>query len=79
MRKPKHKKTHYKKIAEKHGVMPKEVESEITQAIIAAYNAPVGSMEKENFTKLFPHGKLPSNEEFINKMAEQVVKNRGKE
>jgi len=74
MGKPKHKKSHYKKVARKHNVTPKEVETEIAAAIMAAYNQPEGSKEKEFFTQLFPSGKLPSNEEFINKMVERVSK-----
>ena len=73
MRKPKHKKKHIKKVAKHHGVTPQEVERDITEAIKAAYNQPDGSPEKEFFTKLFPHRKLPSNEEFINVMAERVL------
>ena len=73
MKKPKHKKKNYKKIAKQHGVTPQEVEMEITEAIKAAYNAPAGSKEKEAFTKLFPHGKMPSNEEFINRLAKRYL------
>ena len=73
MRKPKHKKKHYKKVAEKYGVTAKEVENDIAEAIKAAYNQPDGSPEKEFFTKLFPHGKLPSNKEFIEIMAARVA------
>jgi len=81
MKKAKHKRKHYKKVAKHHGVTPQEVERDITEAIEAAYNQPDGSPEKEFFTKLFPHGKLPSNEEFINKMVERVLydKNYGEE
>ena len=73
MKKRKHKKSHYKKIAKKHSVTPREVETEIAAAIMAAYNQPEASKEKEFFTQLFPSGKLPTNEEFINKMIERVV------
>ena len=77
MKKPKHKKSHYKKVAKKHGVTPNEIETEITTAILAAYNQPDGSKEKEFFTQLFPDGKLPTNEEFINKMAARVLDDLG--
>jgi len=73
MRKPKHKKKHIKKVAKKHNITAKEVETEIAIAIKAAFEHPEGSPEKEFFTKLFPDGKLPSNEEFINKMLERVI------
>ena len=73
MKTPKHKKRDYKKTAEHFGVTPKEVETEIAAAIKAAYNQPEGSAAKEFFTKLFPHGKLPSNKEFIEIMAARCV------
>jgi len=69
MKKPTHKKSHYKKIAEKYGVTAKEVENDITEAIKFAFDQPDGSSEKELLLKLFPYGKMPSNKDFINKLA----------
>ena len=73
MKLPKHTKKDYKKTAEHFGVSPKEVENEIAEAIKAAYNQPDGSPQKEFFKSLFPHGKLPSNKEFIEIMAARYV------
>jgi len=73
MKTSKHRKNDYKKTAEHFGVTPKEVEMEISEAIKAAYNQPEGSAAKEFFTSLFPHGKLPSNKEFIEIMAARCV------
>jgi len=73
LKKRKHKKSHIKKTAKKYGVTLKEVETEIAAAILAAFNQPDGSAEKEFFTQLFPNGKLPTNEEFIEKMAARVM------
>ena len=79
MGKPKHKKKHIKKVAKHHGVTPKEVETEIAAAIEMAFNQPEGSKEKEFFTQLFPDGKLPTNEEFINRMVERYIDELGEE
>jgi len=79
MGKPKHKKNDYKKIAKHHGVTSKEVETEIAEAIKLAFNVPDGSAEKKLFAELFPDGKLPSNKEFIEKMAARVVRELGED
>ena len=79
MKKPKHKKSDYKKVAKHHGVTPQEVESEIAEAIKFAFNQPDGSAEKQLFAELFPDGKLPTNEEFIEKMAARVLGNLGED
>ena len=78
MGKPKHKKSDYKKVAQKHGVTANEVESEISAAIKFAFNAPDGSAEKQLFAELFPDGNLPTNAEFIEKMAARVLGELGK-
>jgi len=77
MKELKHKKSHYNEVAKKHGVKPQEVEMEIAEAIKFAFNAPDGSKEKQLFAELFPNGKVPSNEEFIEKMAARVMRNLG--
>jgi len=73
MKKSQHQKSNYKKVAQHHGVTPKEVEMEIAEAIKFAFNAPDGSVVKQLFAELFSDGKLPSNEEFIEKMVARVL------
>jgi hypothetical protein len=63
----------YREIAKKYGVTINEVETEIAQCIRAAWQAPQGSSTKELQLKLFPDGKIPANEEFIRKIAENIT------
>jgi len=66
-------KKYYEKIAKKHGITSEEVEREITEAIKAAWQAPIGSKEKELQLKLFPDGNIPTNEEYIKRISEMVI------
>ena len=79
MKKPKHKRKNYKKIANQHGVTVKEVETEIAAAIKEAFEQPDGSPQKEFFTSLFPDGKLPSSKEFINRLAKRCLEESERE
>jgi len=56
-------------ITEKCGGTSEEVEREISKAIKATWESP---NEKELQQELFPNGKIPSNEQFIKKLAERI-------
>jgi|GEM_PF-499686 len=73
MKRPKHKRKNYRKIAKPYGVTAKEVETEIAAAIKTAFEQPGGSPEKKLLLEMFPDGEIPSNEEFINKLVEIYI------
>jgi excinuclease UvrABC helicase subunit UvrB len=65
----------YKQVAKKHGITPEEVEREISETLKFAWlheNTPSQAKEAQN--QVPRHGSVPTNEEFINYIAEKVKK-----
>jgi hypothetical protein len=63
----------YKELARQNEVSIKEVKCEINKAIEQAWNAPIGSKQKEEQLRMFPSGKMPTIEEFIQKMTSAII------
>jgi hypothetical protein len=62
----------FERIAKEQRVSAERVKADIDEAIKQAWNAPIGSKEKEAQLRMFPNGKMPAREEFIRKMSKRV-------